>query len=275
MNLSPELIGEVAYNALEFEARLTPKPGLVDAENNGAHSDMDLTLLLKSAEAIRPYFVRFAEQGARDADLPPAGRLSAIRSDGIEAEKAMFRATNGVNTHKGAIFLVGVLCYAAERRSVFEETLKPLPIVTEAALICRGVTKELSQGAGRAYARYGAPGARGEAEQGYPRIVTVALPAYREAIAVNADEWDAWLIALLRLIEHVEDANVLSRCGETIAQELRRSARRIANRYPSGGASMLEEIRALDEKCRMWQASPGGSADLLACARFLVSLEQC
>lgn len=274
MNLTPELIGQYAYDALVFEARLTPKPGLVDAENNGAHADMDLTLLLKSAEALHPYFTRFAAQGMTDANEPPSGRLSAIRADGVEAESAMFLATNGVNTHKGAIFLLGVLCYAAERRSMHDDTLKPLPIAAEAALVCHGVTKELEQGAGRAYQRYGASGARGEAESGYPLVLTVALPAYREAIDQNAGEWDAWLIALLRLIEHVDDANVLARCGNSVARELKSQARSIANRYPSGGATMLEAIRALDEKCRMWQASPGGSADLLACAYFLNTLER-
>lgn len=274
MDLSPELIGQYAYDALEFEARLTPKPGLVDAENNGAHADMDLTLLLKSAGALLPYFTRFAAQGARDANEPPSGRLSAIRADGVEAENAMFRATGGVNTHKGAIFLLGVLCYAAERRSMHDDVLKPLPIAAEAALICYGVSKELERGAGRAYKRFGAAGARGEAEGGYPLVLTVALPAYRGAIDQNANEWDAWLIALLRLIEHVDDANVLARCGETIAHELKRQACAIASRYPSGGPSMLEAIRTLDEKCRMWQASPGGSADLLACAYFLNKISQ-
>jgi len=274
MNLTPELIGQYACEALEFEAKLTPKPGLVDAENNGSHADMDLTLLLKSAETLQPFFTRFATQGMKDANEPPSGRLSAIRADGVEAENAMFLATNGVNTHKGAIFLLGVLCYAAERRSMHDDVLRPLPIAAEAALICHGVSKELEKGAGRAYKRYGAAGARGEAEGGYPLVLTVALPAYREAITQNASDWDAWLIALLRLIEHVEDANVLARCGETVARELRGQARSIANRYPSGGPTMLEAIRALDEKCRMWQASPGGSADLLACAYFLNTLDQ-
>ncbi|HRX57521.1 MAG TPA: triphosphoribosyl-dephospho-CoA synthase [Eubacteriales bacterium] len=271
---SPELIGQTAYEALVFEARLTPKPGLVDAENNGAHTDMDLTTLLKGAEAIRPFLGRFAQAGVSDAALPPNGRLSAIRADGVEAEKAMLLATGGVNTHKGAIFLLGVLCYAAGRRSELDEKLRPLPIAAEAALVCEGVSKELGAHAGRAFLRYGARGARGEAEAGYPGVVSVALPAYHEAIAANASEWDAWLIALLRLIERTDDANVLDRCGDEIASELKKSARQIANRYLSGGENMLDEIRALDEQCRMWRASPGGSADLLACAKFLQAIEQ-
>ncbi len=268
MSISPERIGSLAYEALVFEARLSPKPGLVDAENSGAHADMDLSLLLKSAEAVRPYFVRFALRGAADTTLPPEGRLSAIRQDGLDAENAMFAATSGVNTHKGAIFLVGVLCYSAGRLSASGKTLSPEAIAGDAALVCRGVTRELGVSAGRAFARYGAKGARGEAEAGYQSVTQIALPAHESALKAGASETDAWLIALLRLIEHLEDANVLSRCGETVARELRQAARAIADEHPAGGEAFLTELRALGEQCRFWHASPGGAADLLACAKF-------
>lgn len=272
MSLSPEQIGLLAHEALVFEARLSPKPGLVDAESSGAHTDMDLSLLLRSAEAIRPYFQRFALRGANDCALPPEGRLSAIRQDGLDAENAMFAATSGVNTHKGAIFLLGVLCYAAGRLSASGAALSANEIARDAALVCRGVTRELGVSAGRAFARYGAKGARGEAEAGYPSVIQIALPAYQSAVQQDASETGAWLIALLRLIEHLEDANVLARCGETVALELRLAARTIADAYPAGGDTFSAEIRALDARCRLWHASPGGAADLLACAKFLHSL---
>ncbi|HWQ06401.1 MAG TPA: triphosphoribosyl-dephospho-CoA synthase [Feifaniaceae bacterium] len=272
MSVSPERIGSLAYEALIFEARLSPKPGLVDAEGSGAHADMDLSLLLKSAEAIQPYFLRFALRGANDCALPPEGRLSAIRQDGLDAESAMFAATSGINTHKGAIFLLGVLCYAAGRRSASSTALAAEEIARDAALICRGVTRELGVSAGRAFTRYGAKGARGEAEAGYPGVTQIALPAHESALKSGASETDAWLIALLRLIEHLEDANVLARCGETVALELRQAARAIADAYPAGGEALLAELRALGEQCRLWHASPGGAADLLACAKFLYSL---
>lgn len=272
MSLTPEQIGLLAHEALAFEARLSPKPGLVDAEGSGAHADMDLPLLLKSAEAIQPYFEQFARRGAEDFALPPEGRLFAIRQDGLDAEAAMFAATGGVNTHKGAIFLVGVLCYSAGRLCASGKTLPPEAVAGDAALVCRGVTRELGQSAGRAFARYGAKGARGEAEAGYPSVIQIALPAYRCALLAGASETDAWRIALLRLIEHVYDANVLARCGEAVALELRKSAGMIADVYPAGGEALSSEIRALDERCRSWRASPGGAADLLACAKFLHSL---
>jgi len=272
MSLTPEQIGLLAHEALVFEARLSPKPGLVDAEGSGAHTDMDLPLLLKSAEAIRPYFIRFALRGANDCALPPEGRLSAIRQEGLDAESAMFAATSGVNTHKGAIFLLGVLCYAAGRLSASGKSLSPEVVAGDAALVCRGVTRELGVSAGRAFARYGAKGARGEAESGYPSVVQIALSAYRSALQAGASKTDAWRIALLRLIEHLEDANVLARCGETVALELQLAARTIANAFPAGGSDLAPAIRALNERCRLWHASPGGAADLLACAKFLLSL---
>ena len=98
MSITSERIGRLARESLEQEARLSPKPGLVDEENSGAHADMDLDLLLKSAQALEPYFTAFAEQGIADAKLPPDGRIAMLREQGIEAECAMFAATNGVNT---------------------------------------------------------------------------------------------------------------------------------------------------------------------------------
>ena len=269
-----EKIGRLAKDALVFEARLTPKPGLVDAENSGSHADMDLGLLLTSADVLEPFFMRFAETGEQEFSLEPDGRINAIRPDGVAAENAMLAATNGVNTHKGAIFLLGILCYAAGRLSAGGESLAPARVAATAALVCKGVTKELGEHAGRAYVRHGAGGARAEAEAGYPNVLRAALPAHAKATVLGADETDAWLLALLTLIGRVEDSNVLDRGGDATARELRRRARTILHKYPTGGTIMYDEIRLLDEFCRIRRVSPGGSADLLACAKFLCALSE-
>ena len=138
-----EKIGRLAKDALVFEARLTPKPGLVDVENNGSHMDMDLSLLLASADVLEPFFARFAGTGGREASLDPVGRIASIRVDGVLAERAMLAATNGVNTHKGAIFLLGLLCYAAGRLFACGERAAPAHVSATAALVCQGVTDEL------------------------------------------------------------------------------------------------------------------------------------
>jgi len=271
MNLTAEKIGSAARGALVREAKLTPKPGLVDAENCGAHHDMDLQLMIKSAEALEPYFARFAAQGMRDAALPPDGRLSAIRADGMEAESAMFAATNGVNTHKGALFLLGVLCYSTGYCAANGLNLSPEAICQTGARVCSGVTRELGADGGRAYLRYGARGARGEAEDGFPHVLE-AIRANSAAKERGAAHEEGWLVSLLTMISSVEDANVLARCGDTIAKELRREAGDIIARHPAGGVEFTREIRKLDRDCRRWNASPGGAADLLACGMFLQAL---
>ena len=272
MSIAAEQIGSLARAALEQEAMLSPKPGLVDAENCGAHKDMDVALLLTSAGALEPYFTRFAQQGVLDSRFSPEGRLAIIRADGIEAEQAMLAATHGVNTHKGALFLLGVLCYAAGHASA-NGTLVPRDVCAVSAKLCKGITAELGKDAGRAFTRYGARGARGEAEAGFPHVL-LALETFSRASGQGATEQDAWLLALLRLIESVEDANVLDRCGEATARELRYRAGELAARYPAGGAALADEIRALDRDCCAWNASPGGAADLLACAMFFRALEE-
>ena len=272
MSVPAETIGRLAFEALLHEARLTPKPGLVDADGSGAHRDMDLALLERSAAAILPYFIRFAQNGAAHAAMPPDGLLAAIRLEGLEAERAMFAATNGVNTHKGGIFLLGALCFAAGRRSAREEPLPPEGIAADAGRVCLGVTEELRRGAGRAYERYGARGARGEAEDGYLHVLTIALPAFEAACASGASERDAWLFALLRLVSAVEDANVLARCGADTARWLRFEAEAAARIRPTDGTALTQAVRALDMQCIRRGASPGGAADLLACAMFLHAL---
>lgn len=270
MSITAEQIGLLARAALEQEAQLSPKPGLVDAENCGAHADMNLALLIKSAAALEPFFAAFAAQGIADAALPPDGRISTLREQGREAERAMFAATDGVNTHKGALFLLGTLCYAAGHCFANGRNT-PRKICAVAARFCGGVTAELGESAGRAYARYGARGARGEAEDGFPHALA-AREAFAQALEQGATKDDAWKIALLRLIATIEDANVLARCGDEIAQILRKRAGEIAARYPSGGVALSEAIRLLDSDCQAWHASPGGAADVLACAIFLQNI---
>ena len=272
MSITPEEIGRLAHAALDQEAVLSPKPGLVDAENCGAHKDMDVALLLTSASVLEPYFVRFAQQGALDCRLSPEGRLAAIRAGGVEAEKTMLAATHGVNTHKGALFLLGVLCYSAGY-CFANGAFSMRDVCAIGAKLCKGITAELGKNAGRAFTRYGARGARGEAEDGFPHVL-LALETFSRASGQGATEQDAWLLALLRLIESVEDANVLDRCGEATARELRYRAGELAARYPAGGAALADEIRALDRDCCVWNASPGGAADLLACAMFFRALEE-
>ena len=109
-----ESIGMKAYYALLEEVYTTPKPGLVDLYSCGAHTDMDVQTFERSAEALQPWFIRMAAQGYL-LTCTREELFTQIRQTGIMAEKAMFQATGGVNTHKGMIFTLGIFCAAAGR----------------------------------------------------------------------------------------------------------------------------------------------------------------
>ena len=180
-----EDIGTKAYYALLEEVYTTPKPGLVDLYSCGAHTDMNVQTFEKSAEALRPWFIRMAAQGylltCTREDL-----FVEIRKTGILAEKAMFHATGNVNTHKGMIFTLGIFCAAAGRcmKDYGEIKLKTL-IRTEQDMVSRILKKELEElqktdekttNGVRNLRAYGTTGIRGEALAGYPSVTEIALP---------------------------------------------------------------------------------------------------
>ena len=139
----------LAEAALWQELELTPKPGLVDKLNNGSHRDMDHALFARSIAAITPWFARFAELGNAHADKPADAQLRIIRPMGMACEQAMYAATNGVNTHKGGIFALGLLCFAAGRVN----NLSADSLCCEVGNICRGlVSRELAARSGQATA---------------------------------------------------------------------------------------------------------------------------
>ena len=179
-------VGRLAHRALLREALLTPKPGLVDRDNSGAHRDMNVTTFVASARAIAPWMEEFFLAGARGEDLPPRAALALLRPLGVACERAMLAATGGANTHKGAIFAFGLALGAAGRLFARGAALDCAAICAEIAAMCQnlvahemaGPRAEDSAGV-RAFRAYGFAGARGEAARGYPLVRLVALPALR------------------------------------------------------------------------------------------------
>ena len=176
------------------EVNLSPKPGLVDRLNCGAHKDMSLTDFHRSALAIQAWLPRFIEYGACSAKMPADAVLTGLRPLGMACEADMFRATAGVNTHKGSIFSLGLLCAAIGRLHQQQQPITPETICTTAAHFCRGLTErelrnnnqQLTAGQ-RLYQQLGLTGARGEAEAGYPLVIRHALPHYRDLLAEGRD----------------------------------------------------------------------------------------
>ena len=235
----------LAAKALTEEVRLTPKPGLVDERNNGAHSDMDLPLFLRSIDALTPYFRQITALSLSGADA------AALQAAGLEAEAAMFRATGGVNTHKGALFSFAVLLSSLGRcLTVGGDVFDRSAALTAALLPPQG-----TNGAAVAL-RHQVGGARAEALAGFP--------TGRQAAAVLRESDP--LTALLWLMAHTEDSNLYHRGGATGAAFVKEQAAAILEAPPERRVMLTQ---ALDDALIDRWLSPGGCADLLALALFL------
>ena len=252
-------VPELAEEALWLELELTPKPGLVDTLNSGSHRDMDHAMFARSIAAIAPWFSRFAELGSEHADNPAAEQLRLIRPMGMACEQAMYAATGGVNTHKGGIFALGLLCFAAGR----VKTATAESLCGEMSDICAGmVARELAGRSGiatageRQYQQYGLTGARGEAESGFATV--------RAALA----QWNGNLHELLlRLMAVNQDSNLVSRGGMDGLRYVQGYAKALlANGWDR--KALIEMDAALIAR----NLSPGGSADLLSVGWVLAKL---
>lgn len=271
-----EYVAAQAYLALQQEVVTTPKPGLVDRQTCGAHRDMDLRHFFVSANTLRPFFCRFAQAGFLGRDDAPETVFRAIRPIGMEAEQAMLAATGGVNTHKGAIFSLGLLCAAAGRldpASWQPETLLKECAAMTAGLVAQdfaGITKENAATAGeRLYAFHGITGIRGQAEAGFPALINTGLPVLKAGLAKGLSLNDAGCAALLHLICVAEDTNLIHRGGPEEWQALQSRIRTMLEQDPFPAAAAIE---ALDREFTEKNLSPGGSADLLALTYFLYFL---
>ncbi len=278
MTGTAEWIGECAYNALIEEVNTTPKPGLVDLYSNGAHTDMDAGTFRRSAEALRPFFVQMAREGL-SFDGSAEELFMGLRGVGIDAEQAMYAATGGVNTHKGAVFTFGGRCMKEQRvltalgllEMEQEMTVRVLSAELEKLRGNTGITGRETHGE-RNLHRYGTAGCRGEAIEGYPGVFGIALPVLRAGLASGRDWNRVKLQALLTLMAHTEDSNILSRQNPAVlraVQEEMREFLRCGGAYREDALKILEE---LDADYSRRGISAGGSADLLAAAIFILEL---
>lgn len=269
----PARIGRLAVRALYHEAVLFPKPGLVSARDSGAHDDMSLATFFRSIVALRGYFPTMVALGGARAPW------RSLAAHGQAAEAVMLRATGGVNTHRGAIFHLGLVCAAAGAL-----TAQGRPVTARAACAfvrhawARPIAEGLARGGdshGLHTARaYGAGGARAEAASGFPAVRRWALPAYRAALAATGDRERAAVQALFALIARVVDSNLLWRAGrEGLAFAQAGAARWLANGGVHG-PGWRDEARALHAAFVARGLSPGGSADLLAVTLLLDELDR-
>ncbi|BAQ83642.1 triphosphoribosyl-dephospho-CoA synthase [Pseudomonas sp. St29] len=267
-----ERLADLAVDALIDEADLSPKPALVDRRGNGAHSDLHLGLMHASALALWPAFKEMAEAALAfgEVGLPLREALGRI---GREGERAMLATTGGVNTHRGAIWALGLLVAAAalEPRSTRAGSVA-LRAARLALLEDRYAPRPLSHGAQVAL-RYGVRGAREEAQQGFPAVLQWGLPQLQRSRAQGHGEQNARLDALLAIMSRLADTCVLYRAGEQGLQAMQQGAQAVLDAGGSASLAGRRRLHELDLQLLTLNASPGGAADLLAASLLLDRIE--
>lgn len=274
----PYIIAHLATQALQAELDTTPKPGLVDKDNNGAHRDMDYALMQRSIDTLHPYFVKLALLGCADA-LPSH---TAIRDAGIEAEKAMLSATNGVNTHKGALFSMGLAVVAAahEERKIAaneEQILKERNGGEDVLVSLQTTIKALAASFPDTNGTHGSKakllskgttaikGALDNAREGYEMLFAEWLPFYIE----RRKEHDEHTLhkTLLRIMCDLDDTNVIYRTDLATAEEVKQEARALLDSFSKAA------LKDMDRHYTTRNISPGGAADMLSLTIFIGSIQ--
>ena len=271
-----ETISQKALLSLLYEVSASPKPGLVDRFNAGAHNDMDFFTFMASSAALSYYFNKCATEGAKYSGRDPQELFHALRIIGMEAEKAMFEATNNVNTHKGLIFSLGIICAAASCCMIESENenVDTEIICTKVSQMTYGLcmkeltylnkTEGLTSGE-KLYQYYGLKGVRGEVENGFPTVRKYGLPVLTVLKSLKTLTWNDILVqTLLHLMAVNEDTNVVARHDLKTLEFVQHYTLRIID---SGGMLTKEGvqmIKEMDKELIERNISPGGSADLLA-----------
>ncbi|MFP6850285.1 MAG: triphosphoribosyl-dephospho-CoA synthase [Pseudomonas sp.] len=268
-----ECLADLAVDALIDEADLSPKPGLVDKRGSGAHTDLHLGLMHASALSLWPCFKAMADAALEHGAVSLALR-EAIGQIGRAGEAEMLRVTDGVNTHRGAIWALGLLTAAA---ALDARSLGAGDVTLRAARLAllndrRAPVNGDSHGA-RVCRLYGVRGAREEAQLGFPAVTQQALPQLQRSRESGAGEQNARLDALLAIMTTLTDTCVLYRAGLAGLSSMQSGARAVLK---AGGCASLEgrrRLRELDYDMLRLRASPGGAADLLAASLFLDRLQ--
>ena len=267
---APYIIAHLATQALQAELDTTPKPGLVDCHDNGAHTDMDYALMCRSIRALHPFFVRLAVMGFA-AQLPTHGSVTTV---GMEAERAMFAATGGVNTHKGALFSMGLAVVSVAHEAfvhgadnVGAEAVRS-GIMRLAAGFPDTSGTHGSAAKRRAMAEEGSSvkikGALDNAREGYPQLFGAWLP-YCSAQLADADPL-ALHRTLLRIMCDLDDTNIIFRAGMAVAEAVKEESEALLDGFSE--AALQRMNTSFVER----NISPGGSADMLSLTLFVCSV---
>lgn len=265
-------LAHAAADALHAELSLYPKPGLVSFVDNGSHADMTAATFLCSIDALHGYFKAISALGAQRSQAAP---FAALEQLGIAAERHMLRATGGVNTHRGAIFVIGMLCAAAGAagagdRHVSADGLRRRLLADWGTDLHARVALDAPSHGQRAALGHRLRGARAEAAAGFPVLFEHAVPALREALAAGLDDRRAHLQTFFVAMSELDDTNLVHRAGVDGLRHAKQSARAF---LAAGGACAADASARAEQIHRDFvqrRLSPGGAADILAASIWTV-----
>jgi triphosphoribosyl-dephospho-CoA synthase len=275
----------LAQRAILYEVSTTPKPGLVDRDNPGAHKDMDFFTFMASSSALYKGLYECTMEGLNFDEEHHTKLLDRIRKPGIECERTMFEATNGINTHKGIVFSMGILCAVVGK--LFKESNRLNFIIEdiceEVRMVTKGLTEKdfngienkivLTHGE-RLYKEYGFKGIRGEVESGFNTVRENAVQSLRTwKLDRNLSMNDLFLELLLKLMAGSEDTNVIIRGGIENLNYVKNISKDFLTEGGIKQPDAKKKLECMNEEFIKRNISPGGSADLLAVIIFLGMLE--
>ena len=260
----PYLIAHLATDALRAELNTTPKPGLVDQNDNGAHQDMNLMLMGKSIDALQPYFVRLALFGCDCGNQGITPEAEQVRQIGIEAEQDMFTTTGGVNTHRGALFSMGLTTLAAAWNMAHDGKADEKHLRDLIMQVAGQFPPTAGTHGNDAVNAHHVTGALDLAKAGYEQLFASWLPAYRSFLADDAST--ACQRLLLLIMSQLDDTNVIHRVGYDQAQQVKQQAKAVLDDFS------LAAVEQMNRDYIACNISPGGSADMVALTIFIHSI---
>lgn len=280
-----EYLSYLAHKAMLYEVSASPKPGLVDRFNAGAHKDMDFFTFMSSSASLSQFFSHCATAGESYHGSDLRSLFSGLRNPGIAAEKKMFHATGNINTHKGAIFSIGTICAAAgylygkdgNRKISAEKICDIVALMTEG--LCNNELKDLDKSekftAGEnLFRQYGYKGIRGEVESGFETVRNTGLKELRtlaehKDVSVN----NKLLQVLLSLMTQAVDSNILHRHNYDVLTSVQKKAKELLAQGGVFHKDFTKQMAETDVEFTAKNVSPGGSADLLAVTILLGMIE--
>lgn len=279
-----EYISEIAIKSMLLEVAATPKPGLVDRNNSGAHKDMDFYTFMESSASQVYTFYNCALEGLKFEGKENKELLNIIRPIGIEGENKMFNATRGTNTHKGLIFSLGIIAAAAglQHKETKKQKMDIDDICHKVKDIAEGiVSRELGKLDNKdsltygeiLYKNHGIKGIRGEAESGFSTVRYHSLPIFRELMKGEGNLNDNLVQVIFHLMTITEDVNILGRHGVDALEYVKSKAKEVLALGGIFTEKGKKKILEVDKDFIYRNISPGGSADLLAVTLMLYLLE--